>query len=331
MSSPRNPTAIKSSVSITGLPVHENDTEIISEILAGLSAPEKIISSRFFYDDNGSALFEEITGLPEYYLARTEKTILEKAAPGIMKNLNVKNIVELGSGDCSKISILLDAIPGHRIAEITYTPVDISKTSIEKSAFTLLKTYPGIRIKGILSDFMKDLKEIPCDGNKLICFFGSTIGNLGKTRELRFLSVLRSLMVPGDQLLVGFDMVKDVRILEKAYNDEQGITAAFNKNILNVVNRYLKTGFDPGRFEHVSFYNTKNDRIEMHLKALSDMEVSSPYMDSNIFIRKGDTIHTENSRKYHTGYLRQLARLTGLRIKDIYTDPGQWFSLVNFQ
>ena len=331
LSSPGKQAGMKSYITITGMEDHESNQEIIAEILAGLSAPQKTISSRFFYDDDGSALFEKITGLPEYYLARTEISILEKAGPAVVNNPAVRNIVELGSGDWSKISILLDTMPWHRFGEIIYTPVDISKSSLEKSASALVKKYPGIRIQCMLSDFMKDHLKIPRNGNRLICFFGSTIGNLGTTREVLFLSGLKALMAPGDQLLVGFDMVKDIGILEKAYNDAQGITAAFNKNILNVVNRHVKTNFDPGCFEHLSFYNTRDQQIEMHLKALSDIKVSSPYQESDIFLRQGETIHTENSQKYHPGYIRQLATRAGLRVKEIYTDPRQWFSLVHFQ
>jgi L-histidine N-alpha-methyltransferase len=322
---------ITSPVSISNFLAHENNSEIISEILTGLSAHGKYISSRFFYDDKGSALFEEITGSPEYYPTRTERSILKEAAPGILCDLDIKNIIELGSGDCSKISILLDAISGHRIGEITYIPVDISKVSIEKSAAKLIKKYPGIRVHGVLADFLKHIDHIPCEGTKLICFFGSTFGNLSRTQEVRFLSDIRSWMNPGDHLLIGFDMVKDIAILEKAYNDEQGKTAAFNKNILNVVNRVAETNFDPGQFDHSSFYNMADARIEMHLRARMDLEISTPHLNGKIFLKKGETIHSENSHKYDQAHIHHLAKSTGLKIKDIYTDMNHWFSLVHFQ
>ena len=312
----------------TGIP--EIGGEIISEILTGLSSPQKYISSRFFYDEKGSELFEKITGLPEYYLTRTEKSILKEAAPRIMNSPAIKNIVELGSGDCSKISVLLDSIPGYMMREITYIPVDISKTSIEKSAITLSKKYPGIRVQGVLADFIKPGNQIRCEGNKLICFFGSTFGNLSRTQEIPFLSGLRSTMNTGDQLLIGFDMVKDIAFIEKAYNDEQGMTAAFNKNILNVINRFAKTNFDPDYFDHYSFYNTAESRIEMHLRALRSFEISTPFMNGKIFFKEGETIHSENSHKYDMAYIHQLAKDTGLQITNIYTDTNQWFSLVQF-
>ena len=328
---PGDPVGTNNTFTIMDLLVKESDEEIISEILTGLTVPQKHISSRFFYDESGSALFKEITGLPEYYLTRTEKSILVEAATGIVNSVNIKNIVELGSGDCSKISILLDAIPANYIKEITYLPVDISKTSIVKSAEMLSEKYPGIRIHGILANFMSHISLIPHIENKLICFFGSTLGNLTKKQEITFLMNIKSWIRPGDQLLIGFDMVKDIRILERAYNDQQGKTAEFNKNILNVINHLAKTNFDPCQFEHNSFYDVAENRIEMHLKSLANIKVSSPYLKSNIIIKAGETIHSENSHKYESAYIHHLAGITGLQIKDIYTDCNNWFSLVHFQ
>jgi thiosulfate/3-mercaptopyruvate sulfurtransferase len=326
---PPSTAVVNGSLFISDLRDQEGGTDIISEIFTGLSAIQKYLSSRFFYDDAGSALFEEITGLPEYYLTRTEKSILKEAAPQILNLQSFNSIVELGSGDCSKISILLDAFQ-QKIAEIEYVPVDISKTSIEKSAGILTMKYPGIRIHGILTDFINHFKVIPCDGSKLICFFGSNFGNLSRTQEIPFLKNLKSWMNPGDQLLIGFDMVKDIKIMEKAYNDEQGKTAAFNGNMLNVVNHYSKTNFNPEQFDHYSFYDIANARIEMHLRALENIEVCSPYMESKICFNKGETIHTESCYKYETDYIYKLAEISGLQIKDIYTDTNGWFSLAHF-
>ncbi len=309
----------------------ESETEIVSEILSGLSVPQKYLSSRFLYDDTGSELFEKITGLPEYYLTRTEKSILRETAPRIFNILSVKNIVELGSGDCSKISILLDALPENKREEITYVPIDINKSAIEKSARALSLKYPAIRINGILADFMRNFEIIPCDESKLICFLGSTFGNLSRNQEIPFLLNLKSRMNPGDFLLVGFDMVKDIKIMEKAYNDDQGTTAAFNKNILNVINRYVNTNFNPMQFDHYSFYNMADARIEMHLRALSNIEFTCPHTSSKICLKKGETIHSENSHKYDIDYIHRLSQISGLQIKEFYTDINQWFSLVLFQ
>jgi thiosulfate/3-mercaptopyruvate sulfurtransferase len=312
-------------------PVLSDDPdETAAGILNGLATGKKTISSRFFYDSVGSALFEEITRLPEYYLTRTEISILSECAPHILKNGDLTEIIEFGSGDCSKISILLDALPAESIPSMRYIPVDVSRDAIMKSTKVLSEKYPGIQIQGIHADFMNAFSVNPGGGNKLICFFGSTIGNLTEEQEFSFLNNLKEGMKPGDQLLIGFDMVKDTQILEDAYNDGQGVTAAFNKNILNVVNRYAQTGFNPDQFEHLSFFNKTDSRIEMHLKALTDCVISRPGAGNGILVKKGETIHTENSRKYTIGYIHQLAEKTGLKIVKVYTDPMHWFSLVRF-
>ncbi len=332
MSFPEKLTGIKSPITFSDFLVSESNEEIIFEIIAGLTAPQKYISSRFFYDNCGSELFEEITRLPEYYLTLTEKSILKKAATQILNEPVFKNIVELGSGDCSKISILLDTIiHGNGVEGLTYIPVDMCKAALLKSGGIVSEKYPGIRIHAILADFMKHMNLIPRVENKLICFFGSTLGNLTKTDEISFLINLKSLMDKGDQLLIGFDMVKDPKMLEEAYNDKHGITAAFNKNILLAVNHFAKTNFNPERFEHLAIYNPVHSRIEMHLKTLADVEVTSPYLDGGIFIKEGETIHTENAHKYNLEHILQLAGSAGLEIKDIYTDINQWFSLAHFQ
>ncbi len=309
--------------------VHVSNEDIVAEIFAGLSYPQKQISSRFFYNDTGSDLFEEITRLPEYYPTRTENSIILKVASRIMSHENFTQIVELGSGDCSKISILLDALPSEKLRGVRYIPVDVSRAAILKSSELLAIKHPGIEIHGILADFMKHFDLIPGEGKKLICFFGSTLGNLTGKQETSFLSNLKALMKPGDQLLIGMDMVKNKKILEDAYNDQQGITAAFNKNILNVVNHIAKTNFRPDEFEHYAFYNAFDSRIEMHLRALLDVEVSSPHLAGKIDIKKGETIHTENSHKYTPSYIQQMTESIGLRIKGIYTDANNWFSLVH--
>ena len=330
MNYPEGPTTISDKIVISNFLFETGKEVIISEITEGLAAEQKYISSKFFYNDLGSKLFEDITRLPEYYPTRTEKSILHEVAPKISKGLKNIKIVELGSGDCSKISIILDAIPAENMDSVQYIPVDVSHAAIMKSACVLAKKYPDITIHGVLSDFMNHLDFIPDNSNRLICFFGSTLGNLTRVESIRFLSGLKKLMNPGDQLLLGLDMVKDIKTLENAYNDSKGITAAFNKNILNVVNLYAKTNFNTGWFEHMAFYEESKARIEMHLKALRNIEMSSPYMSDTIRIKKGETIHTENSHKYTRQHIEYFTLNSGLKIKDIYTDNNQWFSVVHF-
>jgi len=304
--------------------------EEVSEIIEGLSAQQKYIPSKFFYDANGSKLFEDITCLPEYYPTRTEKALLKEIAPQISKTLGNIDIVELGSGDCSKISILLDAIPFENMATVRYIPVDVSHAAISKSARILVERFPDITVYGLIADFLKHLNVIPKETKRLFCFFGSTLGNLTRKQSVQFLLDLKAVMKPGDQLLIGLDMVKDIKVLENAYNDNQGVTAAFNKNILSSVNQYIKTAFSPDWFEHVAFYNQAKDRIEMHLIALKDLEISCMYLPDNILIKKGETIHTENSHKYTHWHIFDFASITGLKINTVYTDNNQWFSLVHF-
>jgi len=325
-----NNNTFESILSIQNFLVSENRYELIKEIYQGLIQSHKQFSSRFFYDDTGSELFEEITRLPEYYPTRTEKKILQENAGGILGDFDRIDIIELGSGDCSKISVLLDAIPKPKLANINYIPVDVSESAVLKSADILQCKYPAIKIYGVLADFMKHLSSLPGNSPKLICFFGSTLGNLTRNQANGFLLGLKKLMNPGDKFLLGLDMVKDSLILHKAYNDNQGITARFNKNILQVVNDVADTNFNTSDFKHLAFYNEKESRIEMHLETVEDMVIKSNYFPQEILLKKGETIHTENSHKFTDSDIQNFATATGLKIGNIYTDSNQWFSLVKF-
>ncbi|MFO8000952.1 MAG: L-histidine N(alpha)-methyltransferase [Marinilabilia sp.] len=310
--------------------LEEDHDEVVRGIYKGLSASQKQISSRFFYDDRGSALFEEITALPEYYPARTEKSILKKAAPNIIDGPKEMDIVEIGSGDCSKISLLLDAVsPGH-LQGVNYFPLDVSSLAIQKSSEMLAQKYPGIQIHGIMADFLKHLKFFPARADRLVCFFGSTLGNLERKDAQQFLINVAGLMEPGDHFLLGLDMVKDREILEAAYNDKQGVTAAFNQNILNVVNQYAGTDFDAELFDHYAFYNGTEARVEMHLLARENMTITSSLFPSDVSIKKGEAIHTENSHKFTHRHVLEFSAITGLRIEEIFSDDNEWFSLVRF-
>jgi L-histidine Nalpha-methyltransferase len=309
----------------------QSNEDLINEVYCGLTAKQKYISSKFFYDEKGSSLFEEITCLPEYYPTRIEKSILKTNTQKIIGEFEKLDIIELGSGDCSKISILLDAIPLIKMAQIHYIPVDVSETAILKSADILSLKYTGLSIHGLLADFLKHLYQLPCDGNRLICFFGSTIGNLDRKQSIDFLLNLKKLMLPGDRLLLGLDMVKDKQVLSNAYNDKQGVTALFNKNILNVVNDIAETNFNLHNFEHLAIYNEEKERIEMHLKALDDLVISSKLFPEKVLLKKGETIHTENSHKFSKEHISYFGSISGLQIKETYTDDKQYFSVVEFE
>lgn len=309
----------------------ENKVELIDGIYRGLTRSQKQVSCRFFYDGRGSELFEEITNLPEYYPTRTEKRILRENAGDILGDFDPVDIVELGSGDCSKISVLLDSIPKNKIHNINYIPVDVSESAVLKSADMLHCKYPALKIHGVLADFMKHLGSLPGKSPRLICFFGSTLGNLTRKQASEFVLGLKDLMKPGDRLLLGLDMVKDPEILYKAYNDNQGITARFNKNILHVINDIAETNFNTSVFKHHAYYNKKKNRIEMHLIALDNVKVTGKYFPEPVSVKKGETIHTENSHKFLPEHITHLEMISGLRHTVSYTDVKRYFSLNLFE
>lgn len=240
------------------------------------------------------------------------------------------NVIEFGSGDHSKVKLLFDQIPNETLSSINYFPVDISESAIRKSATNLSKTYPMISITGIVADFMHELITIPKNGRRLFCFLGSTIGNLSPAEIKDFMYLVGSEMNEGDYFLLGLDMVKDIKILERAYNDSQNITAEFNKNCLNVINKVLHSNFNPDQFEHLAFFNRDEQRIEMHLKALENVSIVINQSSPKIFIRKDDMIHTENSYKFEEKDIELIGNWAGLETLNVFTDQEKWFSLVQF-
>ncbi len=300
------------------------------ELLAGLRGGRKYLPCKFFYDETGSRLFERITLLPEYYPSRTEKAILKQHADELMRGVEGATLVEIGSGDCSKISLLLQALPQETLETTTYVPVDVSPSAVEASGRALKERFRGVKIRSIVADFMKQIDRVSQYKDKVICFFGSTIGNIGRRDAVRFVARLGEMMAAGERLLLGLDMVKDREVLERAYNDEHDITARFNKNILEVANRKIETDFDPDRFRHRAFFNEEEQRIEMHLVATRDMTVGSPHLEGDLEIRKGESIHTENSHKFTRNHIGEFASGGGLTVRNVYTDSNRWFSLVDY-
>ncbi len=301
--------------------------QLRNNIIAGLEKNPKMISSMFFYDERGSEIYEEITHLPEYYPPRLERTLIFKSADYLKDSLQDHDIIELGSGDCSKISIFLDSLSESDISSIRYVPVDFSQSAIVKSAEMLVEKYHGIKVLGIVGDFLSHLETIPNGKERLFIFFGSTIGNLEVEDARRFFKDLYETMGPGDRMLIGMDMVKDKEVLEKAYNDSQGVTADFNRNIINVVNRLLDTTMDPNDFEHVAFFNEEKSRIEMHLQAGKEHFLEIPGREP-IWIREGELIHTESSHKFTNDDIERMMDEAGLVIEKIFTDEDRWFSLI---
>lgn len=300
-----------------------------TEILGGLMAEKMCLPSKYFYNATGSRLFEQITRLHEYYPSRTEKSILKRYARDMMQG-GCAALVELGSGDCSKISLLLRTLPAEKLGALTYVPFDVSRSAVERSRQELEANFAPLRINGIVADFMRQIHLVPDYDDRVFCFFGSTLGNLARSEAFRFMETLGRMVQPGERLLVGLDRVKEKPVLETAYNDKYGVTDSFNKNILKVINSIIGADFNPDFFRHHAFFNEEKQRIEMHLVADRDMTVSSPLFERGLKICKGRHIHTENAHKYTDEHIEAFASCGGFRVKDVYSDDKTWFSLVDY-
>ena len=320
-----------SRISITNLLQEIGPEEVRTEIIAGLNTDPKQISSKYFYNTEGSLLFEEITRLEEYYPTRTEKGILKQIAPGLMRQYGTYEIIELGPGDHSKISILLSVTAGMNLPSMRYLPLDISQPAIRDSAEELVSTFPNLNVEGYAVDFISQFGPVNRERPAMICFFGSTIGNFEWDASLELLQNISRQMKKGDVLLLGMDMVKSQPILHAAYNDERGVTEAFNKNILNTANDLIQSDFQPDDFDHLAFYDEGLSRIEMHLVANRDLTVHSPYFNEDLQLKEGETIHTENSHKYSTGHINEIVEATGLQLNHTHTDDQGWFAVTEFQ
>ncbi|MFO7868156.1 MAG: L-histidine N(alpha)-methyltransferase [Bacteroidales bacterium] len=302
-----------------------------NEIFNGLSAPQKHISSKYFYDTTGSLLFEKITQLPEYYPTRTEKEILQNLDTSFLHNFEHLNILELGSGDHTKISLLLKRIPPHFFNTLTYYPIDISESAIQTASEKLLNMYKNIRIQGYVADFIHQLDIIPHEKNRLFCFLGSTIGNFTIDQRLEFLSKINKIVEYDDFFLLGIDTIKERSILEAAYNDTQGLTEAFNLNVLNVINNVCQTNFNTQDFKHIAFFNEDKNRIEMHLEARKNIVARSKLFPDEITVRKGERIHTENSHKFNDDMISHMTTSTGFNVIKSFCDKQEKFKLLLLQ
>ena len=302
-------------------------SRMAEEVRGGLRArPLPELPSKYFYDDRGSALFDEITRLPEYYQTRTEEAILETIAEEVVDLARPRELCELGSGVGRKVRLILDAMTRHGLLERCVL-LDISEGFLVESALQLDADYPDLVVRGVVGDFLEDLPALGPGGGRLALFLAGTIGNLHPDRVPPFLRALARQLDPGDSFLVGLDLVKDEARLHAAYNDSAGVTAEFNRNILRVVNAHLGADFDPEAFEHVAFYDRENAWIEMRLRATRGMEVSVPGADLELDLRPGDEIRTELSCKYTRSSLEGRLAGTGLRVEGWYTDPDELFAL----
>jgi L-histidine N-alpha-methyltransferase len=297
------------------------------DLLAGLSRSPRRIAPKFFYDATGSALFDRICELPEYYPTRTELDILRSNASQIAEQMGAHaNIIEFGAGSLEKIRVLLDAFPPDRAPD-RFIPVDISAEHLEDSARSLRRAYPCLEVLPIAGDYMKleqfiDIEEM--GGRKVGFFPGSTIGNFTPNETTAFLRRAQK-MLAGGGLLVGVDLVKDAQTLQQAYNDSEGVTAAFNLNLLVRANAELRADFDLGSFTHRAFYNEPMQRIEMHLVSLRRQTVRVAGYDFRF--DEGETIHTENSHKFTVEGFREITAAAGFRPGPVWTDDAGLFSV----
>ncbi|HUQ18394.1 MAG TPA: L-histidine N(alpha)-methyltransferase [Gemmatimonadaceae bacterium] len=299
--------------------------ELLRDVTRGLAMPQKELDPKYFYDETGSALFEQITELPEYYLTSAERRLLESAIPGIVSLLQPRCLIELGAGSASKTRIILDAMTS-AVSNAQYVPVDVSGEFLEKTAQRLRSQYPNLDVRTAIGDFSQQLELPSVDHPSLFAFLGSTIGNFEDDTAVSILSNIASQMRAGDRLLLGADLRKDVATIEAAYNDSAGVTAEFNLNVLRVLNRELGADFNVDAFSHRAFYNRDLHRIEMHLESLSDQVVSIPEL-GKFDVRKGESIRTELSFKYDRRAISTLFSRAGLCLDTWITDEDGLFAL----
>ncbi len=309
----------------TPLPAPPHASRLAAEVRAGLLAPERWLPSKLFYDDRGSALFEDITRLPEYYQTRTEEAILAVAARDIVARQRPRELVELGSGAGRKIRLLLDAAGARRRPRVAL--FDINEGFVEASAARLAADYPRLDVRGLVGDFTAGLDALGPGGGRLVILFAGTIGNLHPASVPRFLRSVARTLAPGDGFLVGLDLVKDPARLEAAYNDAAGVTAAFNLNILEHLNHVLDADFDLARWRHRAFYDRRNAWIEMRVVATEPQRVRVLGAWLDLHFGAGDDIRTEYSCKYTRETFTGRLRGTGLALDRWYTDTEGLFGL----
>jgi L-histidine Nalpha-methyltransferase len=300
-----------------------------SDVVKGLTHTPKILPPRYFYDDRGSELFEQICELPEYYLTRTETAILQNCAGEIAKITGDCELVELGSGSSTKTRILLDAYDklGY---PLHYLPIDVSAGMLENSARSLLTDYPSLQVHALAGTYESALSHLPSPQlpNRMICFIGSSLGNLNPQECDVFLSQIQDALQVGEYFLLGVDLQKPKDLLEAAYNDSQGVTAAFNLNMLDHLNRRFEGNFDTTQFEHWAFYNETEHQIEMHLRSLRSQSVQLRALNLSVNFAQNETIRTEISRKFNLNTIQQQLTARGLVPVHAWTDPNQWFGLL---
>jgi L-histidine N-alpha-methyltransferase len=304
-----------------------DERTLAEDVLDGLTRPAKELPSKHFYDAHGSELFERICELPEYYPTRTERLILQDIAPEVAASTGASELVELGAGYATKTRVLLDAMAAAGTLR-SYVPLDVSEATVLATASELVEEYPGLQVHGVIGDFERHLDALPEPvGPRIVALLGGTIGNFLPGARRRFLRSVHRQLGPDDRLLLGTDLVKDPHVIEAAYDDSLGVTAAFNLNILRVCNRELEADFDLDLFEHVAFYHRRHQWIEMRLRAVDHCTVNLKAIDLQVAFAAREEMRTELSVKFTRERLEADLRAAGLVLDSFHTDPRELFAV----
>jgi L-histidine Nalpha-methyltransferase len=295
-----------------------------SDVSAGLTGTPKTLPPKWFYDERGSVLFEQITGLEEYYPTRAEREILLARAGRIAATTGAVTLVELGSGSGEKTRLLIEALRAAGTLR-RYVPMDVSPSALLESGRLLVRDYPGLLVNAVMADFEHQLGVLPVGERRLTAFLGGTIGNLEPAARAAFLADLRASTAAGDWLLLGTDLVKDPAVLVPAYDDARGVTARFNRNVLNVVNRELGADFDPEAFEHVALWDADAEWVEMRLRSTKDQKVVVDALDLTVPFAAGEEMRTEISAKFRPDGVRAELAAAGFDVRESWTDAAGRF------
>lgn len=307
----------------------EAGSSLADDVLDGLTRPFKELPPKHFYDQAGADLFDRICDLPEYYPTRAEREILQLRSHDIARLTGAAELVELGSGTAAKTRVLLDALDAAGTLR-RYVPFDVTEGMVREVATALLDEYPELEVHGIVGDFERHLHHVPApdpDHPRIVAFLGGTIGNFTPGSRRGFLRAMAGLLGEGDHLLLGTDLVKDPAVLEAAYDDSAGVTAAFNRNVLRVLNRELDADFDPEAFDHVAFFDREHEWIEMRLRAQRRMLVPIRGLGIEVAFEAREELRTEISAKFTPDRLRADLGAAGLELVELLTDPGERFAL----
>lgn len=301
---------------------------LVADVRRGLAARPKTLPAKYLYDEYGSLLFDQICNQPEYYPTRTEEALLAAVADEVVRGCRPAQLVELGSGASRKTRLLLDALIEYRGDDACYVPVDVSEEMLRLSSEALHRDYPGLAIRGIVGDYEHHLRHLPPAAQRMVAFLGSTIGNFTEIEGRRFLRSVRSQLARGDSLLIGFDLVKPVDVLNAAYNDAAGVTAEFNRNVLRVLNRELSADFDLTAFVHEAYFNPTEAQIEMHLRSVAEQCVHIPAAGMTVQFESGESVRTEISRKFTKASACGLLTAGGFSPRRWFESPDGYFALV---